>query len=191
MRLKRMSPWIVRFFLAAFVGLAVACGGSGQAVLSGEALEGEARAIDKLLICPVCPGQTIDQSNVQLARDMRDLVREKLAEEWTRSEILDYFADPDRFGPMVLASPVKSGFNLLAWLLPLGGLVGAALLLYFVLRAMATRPEPPVDESGAGLEPYIERVERELGVSYHQGPATENPSQGGMTSSQEGPGSDG
>ena len=146
----------------------VSMGGSDQAVLPNEVLEREAQAIDKLLICPVCPGQTIDQSNVQLARDMRDLVREKLAEGWTRSEILDYFADSDRFGPAVLSSPAKTGFNLLAWLLPLAGLVGAALLLYFVLRAMSIHPKPSIDESKAELEPYIARVERELRVSSRQ-----------------------
>ena len=66
-----------------------ACGGGRQ-----PSLEERAQSIDKSLICPVCPGETIDQAQVQLAHQMRDVVRENLAEGWSRERILDFFGRP-------------------------------------------------------------------------------------------------
>ncbi|MEK7814776.1 MAG: cytochrome c-type biogenesis protein CcmH, partial [Chloroflexota bacterium] len=78
--------------------------------------EGEAQAIDRMLMCPVCPAVTIDQTEVELARHMRRVVREMLAQGSSRQQILDFFAE--RYGPGVLAAPPKAGVNLLAWILP-------------------------------------------------------------------------
>ena len=98
--------------------LTTACGGSGQRVgtYTPEELEAVAYSIDRSLICPVCPAETIDQAQVQLAKQMRALVREKLAEGWSREQILDLFVES--YGEDVLASPPKSGFNLLVWVVP-------------------------------------------------------------------------
>jgi cytochrome c-type biogenesis protein CcmH len=89
----------------------VACGNSDT-----PSLEEQAYSIDRSLICPVCPGETIDQAQVELARQMRLTVREKLAEGWSRERILQFFVD--RYGEAVLAEPRKSGFNLVAWIVP-------------------------------------------------------------------------
>ncbi|MEK7806332.1 MAG: cytochrome c-type biogenesis protein CcmH, partial [Chloroflexota bacterium] len=75
--------------------------------------ESEAYAIDRMLMCPICAGQTIDQSQSALAGQMRRLVREMLAQGETREEVLEFFAE--RYGQKVLAAPPKSGANLLAW----------------------------------------------------------------------------
>ena len=83
--------------------------------------EGEALAIDRMLICPVCPAETIDQAQVEISRQMRDVVRQLLAEGASREEILNFFVD--RYGAQVLAAPPKSGVNLLAWLLPIVGIL--------------------------------------------------------------------
>ena len=130
--------------------------------------EAEAQAIDRMLMCPVCPAESIDQAQVPLARQMRQRVREMLAAGASRQEILDYFAD--RYGQNVLASPPKSGLNLLAWVLPLAGLVAALGGGLLVLRAMtgkgdgqgsATVPASSGDEE---LEPYLEAVDRTLEI---------------------------
>lgn len=128
--------------------------------------EEEAQSIDQMLMCPVCPAESIDQAQVPLAKQMRQRVRELLAEGATRQEVLDYFAD--RYGQNVLASPPKSGVNLLAWALPIAGLLAALVAVFFVLRAMRGRgEEPPGDtpEDGAedmGLAPYLAAVDRSL-----------------------------
>ena len=135
---------------------------------SGEpaSLEEQARSIDSSLICPVCPGESIDQSQVELARQMRELVREKLAEGWSKGQITQYFVD--LYGEAVLASPPKKGINLVAWVVPFAVVGAAALMLLFVIRAMRKRQDgSPLEERE--LEPYLPRVDRELGISQ-EGP---------------------
>ena len=60
-----------------------------------------------MLMCPVCPAETIDQAQVEISFQMRAVVREMLAEGRTREEILDYFVD--RYGADILAAPPKVG----------------------------------------------------------------------------------
>lgn len=147
-----------------------------------EALEQEAQAIDRMIMCPVCPAETIDQAQVEISFQMRAVVREMLAEGRTREEILDYFAD--RYGADILAAPPKSGANLLAWILPIVGVAAGLGALYLVIRAMtggkparvpATPAAPEDPASGAAseiitepqtddpeLSPYLEIVDRRL-----------------------------
>ena len=79
-------------------------------------LESIAQEINKTLMCPICPSETIDQSQVTLAKQMRVMVREQLSDGQNREQILEYFVD--RYGPGILAAPPKKGFNLLAWVVP-------------------------------------------------------------------------
>lgn len=162
--LRRVSHSLLLF--AVLLVFTAACSASSlnpSGPMTLEQLEAEAQSIDESLICPSCPGKTIGQAQVAQAAQMRLLVREKLAEGWSRQQILDYFAE--RYEG-VLAEPPKEGFTLLAWVLPLVGIVGAGTALYFVIRAMRRRSEPqPSDES---LERYMERVDRDLGYSSSQ-----------------------
>ena len=113
-----------------------------------ESLEEEAQAIDRMIMCPVCPAETIDQAQVEISFQMRAVIREMLAEGRTREEILDYFVD--RYGPDILAAPPKSGTNLLAWILPIVGVAAGLGALFLVIRAMTGRNEVP-SPSGGGL----------------------------------------
>ena len=128
--------------------------------------EAEAQAIDGMIMCPVCPAETIDQAQVPLARQMRAMVRQKLSEGATRQEILDFFAD--RYGQSVIGAPPKSGVNLVAWLLPPVALAAALLAGVWFLRTMSagSKAQPgggaPSPESERGLEPYLEMVDRQL-----------------------------
>lgn len=131
--------------------------------------ESEAYAIDRMLMCPVCPAVTIDQTEVELARQMRRLVREMLAQGATRDEVLEFFAD--RYGQKVLAAPPKSGANLLAWILPAVGVAAALVAVLLLIRAMTptsrggeAAAEPSHEE---GLGPYLEAVDRTLGLKSH------------------------
>ena len=159
--------------LILFVGVGMAlvvvaeAQGPGPSSGSGRSLpydEGEAQAIDRMLMCPVCPAVTIDQTQVALAQQMRQLVREMLAQGASRQQILDFFVE--RYGPGVLAAPPKTSFNLLAWILPPVGVVAALGALFLVLRSMVGRPsqhvatEPPSPEQD--LAPYLEVIDQEL-----------------------------
>ena len=146
--------------LAILVLLIGACGSGREA-----SLEERAQSIDKSLICPVCPGETIDQAQVELAHQMKAIVREKLADGWTREQILQFFVD--RYGEGVLAAPPKSGFNLVAWVVPFAAVVAAAVLVFFVIRSMrrsggtGQEHEPLIEPE---LEPYLSLVDQELGI---------------------------
>ena len=97
-------------------------------------MERQAQAIDRGLICPVCPGESIDQSRVELARQMRATVREKLAAGWTPEQVKEFFVE--RYGPGVLAAPPQRGFNVIAWFVPpLAVLLGVTALL-MAIRGM-------------------------------------------------------
>ncbi len=132
-------------------------------------LERRAQALDKSLICPICPGETIDQSQVALAKQMQVAVRDMLAEGSNEREIQDFFVE--RYGESVLAAPRKEGFSLMVWVVPPLGMAGGLVALYFVVRAMSRRPEQrraAVTEGDAasddpGLAPYLEMVDREMG----------------------------
>lgn len=148
-------------FLVFFWAVVLAC---TRVVPAPDDLEARAREIDRLLICPVCPGETLDQSQADLAKQMRALVRQMLAEGKGREEILQYFVD--RYGPMVLAEPPRRGFFTLAWVMP-GVAVAVGLgLLALALRALTRRP-PPAPEASPDppedLAPYLARVDRDLG----------------------------
>ena len=132
--------------------------------------ESEAQAIDRMLMCPVCPAESIDQAQVPLARQMRQQVREMLAAGAGQPEILAWFAD--RYGPAVLAAPPKSGRNLLAWTLPVAGVLAALLIGGIALRAMtgknrnaAAAPTAAANAlPDAELAPYLAVVDQTLSL---------------------------
>ena len=125
--------------------------------------EAEAQSIDRMLICPVCPAETIDQAQVELSKQMRRIVREMLAQGADRDEILDFFVD--RYGTEVLAAPPKSGANLVVWVLPVVGVIAGLGVVFLVLRSMTSHR---VAETAAGpmlgddLAPYLEAIDREM-----------------------------
>jgi len=110
-------------------------------MLDNPALEARARDISAGLRCLVCRNESIDESNADLARDMRLLVRERLVAGDSNEEVVDYIVD--RYGEYVLLTPTPRGANLLLWLAgPL--MLGAGLLmggLYLRRRSAATEPE--------------------------------------------------
>jgi len=97
-------------------------------------LEGE-------VMCPVC-NTTLDQSNSQAARRIENYIRERIAAGDTKSEIKARLVA--QFGPSILAAPPRHGFGLLAWWLPIVGILGAGVLIALAAwrwsRAGATEP---------------------------------------------------
>ena len=96
--------------------------------------EKEAYEIDGMIMCPVCPAETIDQAQVPLARQMKQIIRQKLSEGQTREQILDYFVD--RYGEQILAAPKREGFHLIAGVAPIFIVFGGLSLGIFALKSM-------------------------------------------------------
>jgi cytochrome c-type biogenesis protein CcmH len=97
-------------------------------------IEQRTQDINRLLMCPICPGESIDQSQNNLAKQMRGIVRDQIELGWTDQEIRTFWIE--RYGPSVLMEPPQSGFNLLAWVVPFVFLLGAMSTVYMVLRSM-------------------------------------------------------
>ena len=108
------------------------------------------------LVCPTCD-TTLDQSNAPVAQRMKQIIRQRIAAGWTEEEIKADLVD--QFGAGVLAEPPKSGFDLLAWLLPLGLLVAGALGVGIVAWGWSRRRDghDGGEEPPGRLDPELER----------------------------------
>lgn len=82
-------------------------------VLSDPALEARARELSKDLRCLVCRNENIDESNADLARDLRVLVRERMVAGDSNGEVIDFVVE--RYGEYVLLRPTTTGANWMLW----------------------------------------------------------------------------
>ena len=129
--------------------LAAPAGASGERPSAAE-LESE-------LVCPVCE-TTLDTSNAPVALRMKAFIRERIAAGDTKSEIKASLVD--QFGSAVLAEPPKKGFELIAWVLPLAGLVlGVVVVGLLAWRWSHTRKaeDEPAADAAEPLDPALER----------------------------------
>jgi cytochrome c-type biogenesis protein CcmH len=122
-----------------------------------QAYDDQAWRIAQELQCPICQGQSVAESNSQLATQMRALIREKLAAGESREAILQYFVD--RYGETVLMSPPRSGFSAFAWVTPYIGVLAAVGFLIWVVRRRSAR-ESGDAEGNAQLDPYLAEVDQ-------------------------------
>ncbi|SFG19628.1 cytochrome c-type biogenesis protein CcmH [Palleronia marisminoris] len=105
-------------------------------VLDDPVLESRARELSEGLRCLVCRNENIDESNADLARDLRLAVRERLVAGDTDDEVIAYLVD--RYGEYVLLRPTVTGANLILWLAGPAMLLGGAGIAVIALRR---RPE--------------------------------------------------
>src|SRR6201987_5053729 len=101
-------------------------------VMSDPAREARARALSQELRCMVCQNQSIDDSEAPLARDLRLLVRERIAAGDSDSQVIDFLVA--RYGEFVLLKPRFERQTLLLWLVPPLLLVGGGLALWVYAR---------------------------------------------------------
>ncbi|MGV1790924.1 cytochrome c-type biogenesis protein [Rhizobium sp. A37_96] len=126
-------------------------------VLSDPALEARARTISAELRCMVCQNQSIDDSNADLARDLRLLVRTRLTDGDTDQQVLDYIVS--RYGEFVLLKPRFSEKTLILWGAPVALFVvgGLALAVYARRRAGKPTGKPLSAEEEAQLNEILEK----------------------------------
>ena len=152
----KKAIWVVSFLLL------FAYAGTLSAEIRDETdLDAKTRDVAKTLRCTVCQNESIWDSKADLARQMREVVRERLAQGQSPEEIQAYFQS--RYGDYILLEPPKSGMNWLLWagpfvLLCVGGIILYLVLRRWVARTPATRMEelPPLDEV------HRKRIEEEL-----------------------------
>ena len=119
-------------------------------VLDDAALEARARAISSELRCLVCQNQSIDDSDADLARDLRLIVRERLTAGDSDAEAMQYIVD--RYGEFVLLRPVIAWHTLALWIAaPLILLVGCGVIF---LAALRQGRFPDAEFIGTELSPH-------------------------------------
>lgn len=126
-------------------------------ILEDPVLEERARELSKGLRCLVCRNESIDESNAELARDLRILVRERLVAGDSDEQVIAYLVD--RYGEFVLLRPTATGAN---WLLYAAGpimLIIAIGIGFGFVRARSTATAAPdaalSDEERARLEQIL------------------------------------
>ena len=114
--------------------------------------EARARELSKELRCMVCQNQSIDDSDAPLARDLRLLVRERIAGGDSDSQVIDFLVA--RYGEFVLLKPRLTPHTLLLWLLPPLALAGGGLTLWFYSRRRS-------NNSGSAADPSLMHLTKE------------------------------
>jgi cytochrome c-type biogenesis protein CcmH len=144
-------------WMAAFAGSA-AHAVQPDEIMSDPAKEARARDLSRELRCMVCQNQSIDDSEAPLARDLRLLVRERIAAGDSDKAVMDFLVA--RYGEFVLLKPRFNPHTLLLWLIPPSALLGGSFALWRYSRRRGA-PAGATDESVAKLTADEEaRLER-------------------------------
>jgi cytochrome c-type biogenesis protein CcmH len=128
-------------------------------IMSDSAKELRARDLSRELRCMVCQNQSIDDSEAPLARDLRLLVRERIAAGDSDAEVMDFLVA--RYGEFVLLKPRLNPHTLLLWLLPPLALVGGGLAMWIQSRRRsrsAAGDDPSLFKLTADEEARLQRL---------------------------------
>ncbi|PJR90165.1 cytochrome c-type biogenesis protein CcmH [Ochrobactrum sp. 695/2009] len=150
-------------FAALLLGAALAFQGTAalavnpDEVLSDPVLEKRARTISGELRCMVCQNESIDDSNAELARDLRILVRDRLKEGDSDEQVMDFIVD--RYGEFVLLKPRLNARTVLLWGFPVVILLIGAVALVFAFRGrrrVGEAPQPLTESEKAELSRLLD-----------------------------------
>jgi len=120
------------FAIAVLLGPSAVYAVQPDEIMSDPAKEVRARDLSRELRCMVCQNQSIDDSEAPLARDLRLLVRERIAAGDSDAQVIDFLVA--RYGEFVLLKPRLEPHTLLLWLLPPLVLAGGGLALWIHSR---------------------------------------------------------
>src|SRR5215469_10895754 len=143
--------------LAAVAGLA--------ATARADTLDDRVYAIAAQLMCPVCAGQTVAESDSAVAREMRDVIRAKLQAGETPAAILKFFVG--QFGEGVLAEPPRHGLALLLYLGPAVGVAGGFAVAVLCIRRWTGRRKGPPSGDPARRAESAEPHAADAGAAFH------------------------
>lgn len=162
--IRRALPALFLAFLSLATGTAHAV--LPDEILADPAQEARAREISKDLRCLVCQNQSIDDSNADLARDMRILVRERVKAGDSDQEIRDFLVA--RYGDFVLLKPPVEPETYALWLTPpLALLIGAGILVVWY-RGRRTGSGVAIEQAALSAEDEA-RIRALLGKDGNKG----------------------
>lgn len=141
MRLFSQSFKILLLFgMLVFVQFTTAHAVNPDEVLQDARLEKRARDLSGIIRCMKCQNQSIDDSDAELAKDLRILVRERLTEGDSDDEVLEYLVD--RYGEFVLLKPSFSLSNSALWFAPILALFAGLFLSWRTVSKRQSTANP-------------------------------------------------
>ncbi|MEJ8311000.1 cytochrome c-type biogenesis protein [Agrobacterium larrymoorei] len=153
-----MRAWLARLSLLLVLafGAFPAFAFNPDEVLSDPALEARARNLTAQLRCMVCQNQSIDDSNAELARDLRLLVRDRLVKGDSDEAVINYVVS--RYGEFVLLKPRFSTRTLALWGAPIGLLLigGVAVFVFSRRRAAPSEGQKLTADEEARIRDLLE-----------------------------------
>lgn len=110
------------------------------------------------LRCVVCQSLSVADSPSEIAHQMKDIIRERLAAGETPEQVRAYFVE--KYGTWILLAPPRQGFNLLVWVVPFVGIALGLVLIVVILRRWSRRPAVA---PAAPVDPAMRaRIRREI-----------------------------
>ena len=185
----RWQAWLRRPSLltagALLVALAVVWGITLFHAAQPKSLDQRTQEVASQLQCPVCNGESVEDSPSALATDMRALIRHKLAQGESEAQVIQYFEV--RYGDTILERPPIDGFTLMIWLAPVLMLAVGAYVVFALGREWRAAPQPITlsaedaesasdlsdDERRRLREALLRELERDEGFSYGAAPRKE------------------
>ncbi len=146
--------------IAAFVfALSFAAGAwavEPQEMLKDPTLETRARDVSKIMRCVVCQKETIDESNADIARDMRVLIRARILAGDSNDQVIAFLVN--RYGDYILLRPRFIPGNFVLWLGPFGILLlGAGVVVARLRNRASPAPAPLTPQEQADLAALTDR----------------------------------
>jgi cytochrome c-type biogenesis protein CcmH len=119
--------------------------------VADSALDATTAAVSSSLRCPVCQGESIQESPSSLAQDMRAVVRQRLRAGETPEQVKAYFVS--KYGEWILLKPAATGLNKLLYLFPVLFVGGGLALVVFLVRRWTSPGTGAPPASGAPDDP--------------------------------------
>ena len=131
------------------------------------------QAVARELYCPLCNGVRLDNCDLQVCFQMRQVIADRLAAGAPKEQIKQEFVA--QYGPVVLGEPPREGLNWLVWLLPVVALIGGAVWILVTVRGWTKAPAgalaptsaggsplPPAPSADSDSEDYLAKVDADL-----------------------------
>ena len=127
-----MKHFLLIFFFFLIIDIDSSFTVEPNEIISNPIYENRARDLSKGIRCLVCQNQSIDDSNSDLATDLRRIIRKKIIQGETDNEITQYLVD--KYGNFILMKPPLYQDTYVLWISPLLLMLVGITIIYFTLK---------------------------------------------------------
>ena len=93
--------------------------------------------LEKQIKCPICPAETISESNTKVSNDLKKFIKQKIDEGWSDDKIKSFLIS--KYGKEILATPQKKGSDLFLWIIPLIVLILGLFVYWSLYKSIRIR----------------------------------------------------